>query len=142
TVNDLSGTDVTDVNIGLASNNGVSQPATVNVSGTADDDTVAITNDVDGIDVVGLAAEIHITGAQAANDRLSVNTLAGDDSVDASALTAGAIQLAEAGDDGVDILIGGEGDDTLLGGAGDDLLLGGPGQDVLDGGPGENFVNQ
>jgi Ca2+-binding RTX toxin-like protein len=142
TVNDLSGTDVTQVNLNLASNVGVSQPATVVVNGTAGDDSLAITDDADGIDVVGLAAQIHIAGAQAANDRLTVRTLAGDDAVDASAMTAGAIQLTEDGGDGVDILIGGDGDDTLLGGAGDDLLLGGPGQDVLDGGPGENVVAQ
>ena len=92
--------------------------------------------------MLGLAAQVNITGAEAANDRLTVNALGGDDTVDASGLSAGAIQLTEDGGDGDDVLIGGAGDDTLLGGAGDDVLIGGPGQDVLDGGPGDNILIQ
>ncbi len=65
---------------------------------------------------LGLAARVHITGAEAANDRLIVNALGGDDVVDASALSANAIQLTENGGDGNDVLIGGAGNDTLLGG--------------------------
>ena len=41
----------------------------------------------------GLAARVNITGAEAANDRLTVNLLAGDDVVDASGVAAGSIQL-------------------------------------------------
>ena len=85
---------------------------------------------------------MHIAGAEAANDRLIVNALAGDDVVDASGLAAGAIQLTADGGDGNDVLIGGAGNDTLLGGAGDDVLIGGPGQDILDGGPGNNILIQ
>ena len=93
----------------------------------------------------------NITGSEPANDRLVVNTLAGDDVVDASALSAGAIKLtADGGDDddiliggdGDDVLIGGAGDDVLTGGAGDDVLIGGPGVDTLDGGPGDNILIQ
>ena len=85
---------------------------------------------------------MHITGAEAANDRLIVNALGGDDVVDASGLAAGAIQLTADGGDGDDVLIGGAGNDTLLGGAGDDVLIGGLGQDILDGGPGNNLLIQ
>ena len=92
--------------------------------------------------VLGLAAQVNITGAEAANDRLTVNALAGDDVVDASGLAAAAIALAADGGDGDDVLIGGAGNDTLLGGAGDDILIGGPGQDILDGGPGDNILIQ
>ena len=84
----------------------------------------------------------HGVGAEAANDRLRVNLLAGDDVLDASGLAAGAIQLTADGGDGNDVLIGGAGDDVLLGGAGDDVLIGGPGNDTLDGGPGSNIVIQ
>ena len=70
---------------------------------------------------------MNITGAEAANDRLTVNALAGDDVVEASGLAAGAIQLTADGGDGDDILIGGAGNDTLLGGDGDDVLIGGAG---------------
>ena len=81
-------------------------------------------------------------GAEAANDRLIVNALGGDDVVEASGLSATAIGLVENGGDGADVLIGGAGNDTLSGGAGDDVLIGGPGQDILDGGPGDNILIQ
>ncbi len=92
--------------------------------------------------MLGLAATVNITGAEAANDRLTVNALAGDDVVQASTLSAGAIALTANGGDGNDVLIGGQGNDTLTGGAGDDILIGGPGQDVLDGGTGDNILIQ
>ena len=92
--------------------------------------------------VLGLAAQVSITGAEVANDRLTVNALAGDDVVEASGLSAGAIGLTADGGDGDDVLIGSAGNDTLNGGAGDDVLIGGPGQDVLDGGPGNNILIQ
>ena len=85
---------------------------------------------------------MNITGAEAANDRLTVNALAGDDVVEASGLAAGAIQLTADGGDGDDVLVGGDGNDVLLGGAGDDVLLGGPGIDVLDGGDGDDIEIQ
>ena len=102
-----------------------------------------VAGDASGVAVLGLAAQVNITGAEAANDRLTVNALAGDDVVEASrpgrrrdpahgrrrrrrrrprsAATATT---------------------TLLGGAGDDVLIGGPGIDILDGGAGDNIVIQ
>ena len=68
--------------------------------------------------------------------------LAGDDVVEGSGLSAGAIQLAADGGPGADILIGGEGNDVLIGGPGDDVLIGGGGTDILNGGPGDNVVIQ
>ncbi len=146
TVNDLSGTGVTDVNIDLASppgsGTGDGQADTVIINGTAGNDVIAVAGDAGHADVLGLAARVHISGAEAANDRLIVNALGGDDVVDASGLTASAIGLVENGGDGNDVLIGGAGNDTLSGGAGDDILNGGPGQDILDGGPGNNILFQ
>jgi Ca2+-binding RTX toxin-like protein len=146
TINDLSGTDVTEINLNLESTpgSGAGDGAVDNVivNGTNGDDVIQVAGDSSGQAVVGLAARVNITGAEAANDRLVVNALAGDDVVDASALGAGAIQLTADGGDGDDILIGGAGNDTLLGGAGDDVLIGGPGQDILDGGPGNNILIQ
>ena len=71
--------------------------------------SITVAGDASGVSVVGLAAQVNITGAEAANDRLTVNALAGDDVVDASGLTADAIQLTENGGDGNDVLIGGDG---------------------------------
>jgi Ca2+-binding RTX toxin-like protein len=143
-VNDLSGTDVTEINLNLAAAGGAgdAQPDTVTVNGTSGDDVILAAGDAAGTSVFGLAAQVNITGAEAANDRLVVNALAGDDVVEASGLAAGAIQLTANGGDGDDVLIGGDGNDTLVGGAGDDVLIGGLGLDVLDGGDGDNIVIQ
>jgi Ca2+-binding RTX toxin-like protein len=146
TVNDLSGTDVTEVNLNLAGtpggSSGDSQPDAVIVNGTNGDDVVVIAGNANGVSVFGLAAQINITAADSSMDRLTVKALAGDDVVEASGLASNGIQLTADGGDGDDVLIGGEGNDTLLGAAGDDVLLGGPGIDVLDGGPGDNVLIQ
>jgi Ca2+-binding RTX toxin-like protein len=146
TVNDLTGTGVTDVNIDLAgtpgSGTGDGAADTVIVNGTDGRDTIAIGGDAGSADVIGLAARVHISGAEPASDALIVNALGGDDLVNASGLSATAIQLTEDGGAGNDILIGGAGADTIRGGDGNDLLIGGPGQDNLDGGPGSNVVIQ
>jgi Ca2+-binding RTX toxin-like protein len=143
-VNDLSGTDVTEINLNLATLIGGGDLAadSVIVQGTSGDDVALVVGDANGTSVLGLAAQINITGAESANDRLTINALAGDDVVEASSLAASAIQLTADGGDNDDILIGGEGNDTLLGGVGDDVLLGGPGLDVLDGGPGDDVEIQ
>ena len=112
------------------------------VQGTNGDDVAIVFGDASGVSVVGLAAQVNITGAEAANDRLTLNMLAGDDVVEASGLAAGAIQLTVDGGDGDDVLIGGDGNDVLNGGAGDDVLLGGPGIDVIDGGDGDDIEIQ
>ncbi|WP_145278548.1 calcium-binding protein [Planctomycetes bacterium ElP] len=143
-VNDLSGTDVVDFNLNLAAASGAgdTQADTVIVAGTNGDDVVLVTGDAAGVSVLGLSARVNITGAEASNDRLVVNALAGDDVIEASGLAVGAIQLTADGGDGDDVLIGGDGNDVLIGGDGDDVLIGGLGLDVLDGGPGSNVVIQ
>ncbi len=144
TVGDLTGTNVKQVNLDLASppgsGTGDGQPDNVIVNGTNGADVVAVAGDASGVTVLGLSAQVKITGAEAANDRLTVNALGGDDVVQASKLLAGAIQLTADGGDGNDILIGGAGNDTLTGGNGDDVLIGGPGVNILDGGPGDNTL--
>ena len=146
TVNDVSGTDLTEVNLNLAGTLGGSTgdgaPDNVTVNGTSGDDVIVVAGDASGTSVLGLAARVNITGAEAANDRLTINALAGDDVVEASSLTADAIQLTANGGDGDDVLIGGDGNDILNGNAGDDVLIGGPGNDVLDGGDGQNVIIQ
>ena len=103
---------------------------------------IQASGDSTGTTVSGLAAIVNITGAEAANDTLTIHALAGDDVVDGSGLTADAIRFAADGGEGDDVLIGGAGDDVLSGGDGDDVLIGGTGQDVLDGGPGDNILIQ
>jgi Ca2+-binding RTX toxin-like protein len=140
TVNDLSGTAVTEVNVDLSAHGaGDGSVDTVVVNGTAADDAITVTGNDTSASVAGLRPQINVTGAET-TDRLLVNGLAGDDVIDASGLSGHAIAIN--GGDGDDILTGGTGDDTLTGGDGDDVLNGGPGQDVLDGGAGDNILNQ
>jgi Ca2+-binding RTX toxin-like protein len=143
-VNDLSGTDVVEINLNLAAFGGAGdvQPDNVIVHGTSGDDVALVVGDASGVSVLGLAAQVNITGAEAANDRLTVNALAGDDVIEASGLAADAIGLTASGGDGSDVLIGGDGNDVLLGDAGDDVLLGGLGLDILDGGDGDDIEIQ
>jgi Ca2+-binding RTX toxin-like protein len=141
-VDDVSGTDLTEVNTDLAAfvgGGGDGQPDNVIVQGTNGDDVSVVFGDASGVSAIGLAAQVNITGAEAANDRLTVNALAGNDIVDASGLAAGSIQLTANGGDGDDILVGGDGNDVLSGGPGDDVLIGGSGVDILDGGDGDDI---
>ena len=133
TVNDLSGTDVRDVGTNLESSLGGGDTAAdgVVVNGTQRRDVIEASGAAGTTTVTGLAATVMITGAEVPGDRLAINALGGDDTVDASGLAADAISLQ---------IDGGEGDDRLTGGAGDDILIGGPGDDVLDGGPGNNTL--
>jgi Ca2+-binding RTX toxin-like protein len=140
TVDDLTGTDVTEVNLDLGAGDGGAD--TVVVNGTYGDDAVVVAGDATGTSVVGLAARVNVTGAEAANDRLTISAQAGDDAVDAEDVAAGAVGLTIDGGAGDDNLTGGAGDDNLLGGDGDDVLAGGPGNDALDGGAGDNVLIQ
>jgi Ca2+-binding RTX toxin-like protein len=141
-VNDLSGTDVTEINLNLTEAANVAGADSVVVQGTNGDDVALVVGDASGVSVLGLAAQVNITGSQAANDRLTVNALAGDDVVLASGLAAGAIQLTADGGVDDDILVGSDGADVLSGNDGDDVLIGGDGLDVLDGGAGDDVEIQ
>jgi Ca2+-binding RTX toxin-like protein len=145
TVNDLSGTSVAKVAVDLANpaGSGTADGALDSVieNATAGDDVVQVSSSGSGVSVGGLAASIDIVGGEP-GDRLIVHGLAGNDVIDASAVSGGAMALTLDGGDGDDVLIGSAGDDTLQGGAGDDVLLGGPGSDVLDGGSGNNVLIQ
>jgi Ca2+-binding RTX toxin-like protein len=146
TVNDLTGTDLTELAGDLAGTIGGTagdgQPDTIIVNATNGDDVVLVTGTGTSASVAGLAARVNLTNSEGANDRLTVNGLAGDDTIDASGLAAGVIQFTADGGTGDDAVIGSAGDDTLLGGPGDDVLLGGPGTDVIDGGDGDDVEIQ
>ena len=143
-VNDLSGTDVKEVEINLAAaiGGGAGDGAAdkVTVQGSNGNDTQIKVATVGGAVVVsGLAAQTTITGSEAANDQLVVNGLAGNDVMDASGLAAGMIKLTLNGGDGNDTLTGSAGDDVLNGDAGDDRIIrnaGPAGNDVVEGGDG------
>jgi Ca2+-binding RTX toxin-like protein len=124
------------------SGTGDNQPDQVIVEGTPGNDQITVSGRNGAASVSGLPATVTVTGAEAANDTLTIDALDGNDRVNASRLAASAGKLAIDGGNGNDVLIGGAGDDVLAGSAGNDLLIGGPGQDSLDGGPGRNIVIQ
>jgi len=132
TVNDLSGTDLSELNVNLASTFGGGDGAidTLIVNGTNGADAVSVAGSASGVAVLGLSARVNVTGSEVANDGLRINLLAGDDVGEASGLAAGAIKLTLDGGAGDDVLIGSAGNDVLDGGTGDDVLLGGPGTDI------------
>jgi Ca2+-binding RTX toxin-like protein len=141
-VNDLSGTDVVEVNVNLTEAANLAGADTVTAMATNGDDVTVVAGDASGVSIFGLAAQINVTGMEGANDRIVINGLAGDDVVDASGLNAGTIGLTIDGGAGDDVLIGSEGDDILRGGPGDDVIIGGGGNDIIDGGDGDDIEIQ
>jgi Ca2+-binding RTX toxin-like protein len=95
TVNDLTGTDVTQTNIDLAGafggTTGDNANDTVVVNGTNGDDNIAINGNGSGADVTGLATAVSVKHAEP-TDTLSVNTLAGADNVTTNGV-AGVLQV-------------------------------------------------
>jgi Ca2+-binding RTX toxin-like protein len=142
-VNDLSGTDVVEVNVNLANAAGASDGAadTVVVNATSGDDVIVVVGSGSSLQVLGLGAAINITGFDATMDRLVINGLAGDDVIEASGVAAPLFIVGDGGD-GNDVIVGSDGNDTLTGGAGDDVLIGGLGTDVIDGGADDDIEIQ
>ncbi len=97
TVNDLSGTDVSSVNVDLAgtlggaAGDGAADRVVVNA--TNGNDTIDVSGDAEVAKVSGLAATTRVLHSEVANDRLEINTLAGTDTVSSAGLAAGAIKL-------------------------------------------------
>ena len=142
TVNDLSKTDVNDVNVDLG---GDGEPDRVVVNGTDGNDRVDISGDSTEVKVSGLAPTVAIFQPEP-TDELDVHALGGNDKIDASALAAGAILFEPdggvgddtiAGSQGVDRLLGETGNDSIDGNGGNDLALLGAGDDTFVWDPGD-----
>jgi RTX calcium-binding nonapeptide repeat (4 copies) len=103
TVDDLTGTDVTQTNLDLASALGGTAPDgaidSLVVNGTDGDDTIDIDGNGSGADVTGLATAVSVEHADPTDpaDRLSVDTRAGTDNVTANGV-AGVLQVLVDGD--------------------------------------------
>ncbi len=133
-VNDLSGTDARQVTVDLSglpgSGTGDGAADTVTVNGTAAKDTINIVGSGNTVTVSGLSAQVTLNATEGADDSLVIRALGGNDTINASALAAGAINLTIDSGDGNDTITGSAGADVLIGGAGDDVVTGGRGNDV------------
>ena len=140
TVGDLSGTDVTRIDIDLRGPVGGGDGAadTVTVNATQGADTFGVVGDAGGVTVFGLAAQVNLFFTEGANDTLVLNGQAGDDVINGSGLSAGAVKLAMNGGLGNDFLIGSGGDDLINGGDGSDTALMGAGDDTFVWNPGDD----
>ncbi|UGX98871.1 calcium-binding protein [Bradyrhizobium barranii subsp. barranii] len=140
TVGDLSGTGVKQVLVDLGAVPGGTQgdgaADTVTVNGTNGGQHIEVTSN--GTTVTGLPEVVTIANAEAANDRLVIQALGGNDVIDASLLAA-AIGLTIDGGAGNDTITGSQGADTLIGGDGNDKVTGGRGNDVALLGAGDDL---
>ena len=87
TVNDLTGTDLKHADVSLAAigGGGDGQPDIVIANGTERPDKVHVGTVGSNVVVNGLPAELQVTGSEAAEDGLQINTLGGKDSVSVAA---------------------------------------------------------
>lgn len=96
-VNNLAGTDVALANIDLegvlGGGLGDGQPDNVTVNGTPTPNSIRVRADGDIVDVTGLAARVRIAHSEAANDRLTVNGLGGNDTFNVGPGLGALIQL-------------------------------------------------
>jgi Ca2+-binding RTX toxin-like protein len=131
TVGDLTGTDVKQVSLDLGSNGaGDGAADSVIVNGTHGADQISVAGSGGSVTVAGLPATVNISDSEGANDALTINAGAGNDTINASTLAPGVIGLTIDGGAGNDTIIGSQGDDMLLGGDGNDTVTGGRGSDV------------
>jgi Ca2+-binding RTX toxin-like protein len=132
TVNDLTGTDVKNVDVDLAGalggTTGDGQVDRVVVNGTPLNDAITAAGDASALAVSGLQTQVAIQH-QEPTDQLFVQGLGGDDVISATGLGAGTVS---------EFLEGGDGNDTIAGGAGAETLLGGNGNDSIDGNGGSD----
>jgi Ca2+-binding RTX toxin-like protein len=103
-VNDLTGTDVTKIDIDLAAaiGGGAGDAAadTITVNGTNNLDNVAEAANAGVVDVTGLFTAVGISHPEVANDLLAIHTLGGNDDVAIGAGVAALIQtLVDLGSD-------------------------------------------
>ena len=134
TVNDLTATDVTKVNLDLAGTlggiTGDGQTDQIVTVGTAGNDALTAAGDSSGVTVSGLHTQVAIQHQEPA-DQLFVLGVGGDDNISATGLADGAVS---------EFLEGGIGNDTIAGGPGAETLLGGDGSDTVDGNGGSDHA--
>ena len=140
------------------------------VNGTAGNDHISVADSGTAVVVSGLAAQVTVDGAEAANDAVVVNGVGGTDTLEFDGSGAGETisilangqsvailqnnvlmdvngveNVVIDGNGGDDVIAAGNGLSTLTnltidGGAGNDTITGGDGNDTLIGGDGNDVV--
>ena len=142
TVNDLSGTGVTGVNLDLAatpgSGTGDGQADTVIVNGTAHRRCDPDQRRRDQFRRGRPAGARDGPGLRRSQRPARRERFGGNDSVTAAGLPAGVVRLTVDGGIGNDTITGSDGNDVLIGGDGNDIIIGGRGNDVAFLGAGDD----
>ncbi|MBD1873389.1 calcium-binding protein [Nodosilinea sp. FACHB-131] len=98
TVNDLTGTDVKQINLNLAtagSTAGDGATDTITLNGSGNGDAIKVSGAAGKTTVKGLAAQVDIVGGDGDRDRLVINPLLGVDEVTIDDLTGAGLQTVE-----------------------------------------------
>jgi Ca2+-binding RTX toxin-like protein len=141
-INNLAGTDLKQVVVDLAGvpggtgGDGEVDGVVRNGGGGNDVFNVALVSGA--VSITGPSAAVTIRNADAI-DILEINGLAGNDTIDASKLSANIMQVTINGDEGNDRITGSRGNDELDGGDGNDTVAGGRGNDTVDLGTGNDL---
>jgi RTX calcium-binding nonapeptide repeat (4 copies) len=114
------------------------QPDTVFADGTAAADVILVTPDGPAASVGNLTVKTTVATAEPNTDTLAIRGLGESDTVDASALPAGVIDLTFDGGVGAELFIGSQGRDEFDGGDGADFGLMGSGDDTFVWNPGDD----
>ncbi len=138
-VGDLTGTDVTQVNIDLRGSAGTPDGAvdSITVNATQGADNFGVSGNAVGVTVFGLHTITNLSFMDA-TDQLTLNGGGGDDVINTSGLAAGAVQLTINGGLGNDFIRGSQGNDLITGGDGNDTALMGAGNDTFVWNPGDD----
>jgi Ca2+-binding RTX toxin-like protein len=134
TVNNLSATDVVDVNVNLGVigvGDGAADAVTVN--GTSGDDIFQVTGTVQ---VRQPDFDVNLLNGELANDLVTINAAGGNDGIFSSASGTNVARYTFNGGANDDLLVGTPVNDTLNGEDGNDTISCGAGTDTANGGAG------
>lgn len=141
-IGDLTGTDVTSIEIAMSLPGRAGDDAadSVSLAGGAKGETIDIASGGGSLVTVnGLPASVDVFGVEAI-DTLIVSGGDGDDIIRAQDVQADQAHLTLDGGTGDDFLFGSDGADLILGGDGDDRITGGGGDDDVFGARGDEIA--
>ena len=139
TVNDLTGTDLIEIELGLRGSNGGpdGEADTIVVNGTAGDDMFGAAGDTGGLHVNGLHTSIDIFDQDPTLDQLTLNGLGGNNVINNQSQRENSVLFTVNGGDGNDTITGSDGADRIIGDHGNDVAFMGAGDDTFVWNPGD-----